>query len=87
MAVQLSAAQASDGSSVLDPVQARPQAFHELDGAAQRVGDHQDVRKQDRRVHAKATDRLQGDLDRKRWRVAELQKAVCPAPQRRYSGR
>jgi hypothetical protein len=49
--------------------------FDELYGLAERVGDHQDIGKQDSRIKAKASDRLQGYFRGKLRRKTERQKA------------
>src|SRR3546814_6375391 len=48
---------------------------------AQRMGHHQDVREQDRRIEAIAPDRLQSDLDGKIGREAEIEKSLGPPAQ------
>ncbi len=48
-------------------------AFLEPDFLAERVGNHEDVGEDDRRIEAEATDRLQRDLDGLFRRVAEFE--------------
>ncbi len=57
-------------------VELRSLALLEPDFLAERVGDHQDVGKDDRRIEPEAPDRLQGHLDRLVRRVAEFEKRL-----------
>ena len=57
-------------------------AFLEPDFLAERVGNHEDVGKDDGGIEPEAAYRLQGDLDRLVGRVAELEERACRRPDR-----
>ena len=59
-----------------DRIEARALAFDEAHALAQRVGNDEDVGKQDRRVKAVAADRLQRHLGGECRRVAQLEEAA-----------
>jgi len=65
----------------LDRRQPRADAFLEPDPLTQSVRHHQDVGEQDRRVQAKAPDRLQRRFDRQVRRETEVEKARRPRTQ------
>ena len=57
-------------------VETRPLTLDEGHLLAQRIGHHEDVGEQDRRVEAEAPDRLQCHLGRQRRRVAQIEEAA-----------
>ena len=75
-------AQAHEIGLCANRVEPRPVAVDERDALAQRIGHHQDVGEQDRRVEAVAPDRLQRHFCGKGWIVAEVEKAPGLRPHR-----